>query len=125
VIRLGDECYWLYAAVDPDLNELRYTKLEPTRNNTLAHSFFAEVRKEHHVDNATFLIDGAMPLHEACRRHGLDFRYERHGNRNAAERVFHEVKQRTSSFSDCFSHGDSETTDEWLRSFAFAWNLLI
>lgn len=125
VIQLDDEHYWLYAAVDADSNELLHTKLEPTRNNALAHKFFAELREKHHVDDATFLVDGATPLHEACRRHGLDFRYERHGNRNAVERVFREVKRRTSSFSNCFSHTTVETADEWLRSFAFAWNQLI
>jgi len=30
-----------------------------------------------------------------------------------------------SPFSNCVSHADAETADEWLRSFAFAWNLLI
>ena len=125
VIRLDDERYWLYAAVDPDSNELLHTKLEPARNNALAHGFFAELREQHHVDDATFLLDGATPLHEACRRHALDFHYERHGSRNAVERVFREVKRRTSSFSNCFSHTDPATADEWLRSFAFAWNLLI
>ena len=118
VIRLDEERYWLYAAVDPDSNKLLHTKLEPTRNNALTRSFFAELRERHHVDGATL-------LHEACRRHGLDFRHERHGNRNAVERVFREVKRHTSSFSNCFSHADPETADEWLRSFAFAWNLLI
>jgi transposase-like protein len=30
VIQLNDEQYWLYAAVDPEANELLHTKLEPT-----------------------------------------------------------------------------------------------
>src|SRR6056297_2991788 len=42
VIRLNDEQYWLYAAVDPDTNKLLHTKLEPTRTKVLAHSFFRE-----------------------------------------------------------------------------------
>ncbi|EMA49008.1 IS240-type transposase (ISH102) [Halococcus salifodinae DSM 8989] len=75
MIRLDDERYWLYAAVDPESNELLHTKLEPTRNTALAHGFSAERRQKHHVDDATFLVDdatflvdGATPLHEACRR---------------------------------------------------------
>jgi len=72
-----------------------------------------------------FLVDDATPLREACRRHGLDFRYERHGNRNSAERVFREIRRRTDSFSNCFSHVDLTTADDWLRSFALAWNQLI
>ena len=125
VIRLNDEQYWLYAAVDPDTSELLHTKLEPTRTNVLAHSFFRELREKHAVDNAVFLIDGATPLKDACNRHGLRFQYEKHGNRNSVERVFRELKRRTSLFSNCFSNAEAETADDWLRSFAFAWNQLI
>jgi len=125
VIRLNDEQYWLYAAVDPDTNELLHTQLEPTRTNALAHSFFRELREKHDVDDAVFLVDGATPLKDACTRHGLRFRYEKHGNRNSVERVFREVKRRTSSFSNCFSNADADTADDWLRSFTFAWNQLI
>ncbi|WP_246988446.1 IS6 family transposase [Halorientalis marina] len=125
VIRLNNEQYWLYAAVDPETNELLHTKLEPVRTNALAHAFFAELREKHDVDDAVFLVDGAAPLKDACQRHGLDFRYERHGNRNSVERVFREGKRRTSSFSNCFSNAERDTADDWLRSFAFAWNQLI
>jgi transposase-like protein len=59
VIRLDDEQYWLYAAVDHDTNELLHTKLEPTRTNVIAHGFFSGLRETHDVDDATFLIDGA------------------------------------------------------------------
>src|SRR6056297_3169712 len=41
VIQLNDEQYWLYAAVDPDTNELLHTKLEPTTTKVLSHSFLA------------------------------------------------------------------------------------
>jgi putative transposase len=125
VIQLNDERYWLYAAVDPDTNELLHTTLEPTRTNVLSHRFLAELREKHGVDDAVFLIDGAPQLKDACSRHGLDFRIERHGNRNSVERVFREVKRRTTSFSNCFSNADADTADDWLRSFAFAWNRLI
>ncbi len=33
VIRLNNEQYWLYAAVDPETNELLHTELELTRTN--------------------------------------------------------------------------------------------
>ena len=144
MIQLNDEQYWLYAAVDPNTNELLHTKLEPTRTNVIAHAVFTELREKHDVEdvtrnrrflvgeriakrfvNAVFLIDGATPLKEACHRHGLDFRYDRHGNRNSIERVFREVKRRTTSFSTCFSNAHVDTADDWLTSFAFAWNQLI
>jgi hypothetical protein len=44
------------------------------------------------------LVDGAATLKDACSRHGLDYRYEKHGNRNSVERVFREIKRRTTSF---------------------------
>lgn len=95
VIRLDDEQYWLYAAVDPKTNELLHTQLEPTRNKVIASSFFQELGEKHHVEDAVFLVDGDASLNYACQRHGHDFRYERHGNRNSVERVFREVKRRT------------------------------
>jgi len=125
VIRLNDEQYWLYAAVNPDTNELLHTKLKPTTNKVIAHSFFTELSEKHDVDDAVFLIDGSHSLKDACSRHGHDFRYAKHGNRNSVERVFREVKRRTSSFSNCFSNAEAETADDWLRSFSFAWNQLI
>ncbi len=124
MIQLDEKRYWLYAAVDSDTNNLLHSKLEPVRTNVFAHAFFAELREKHDVDDAVFLVDGATPLQDACSRH-LDFRYERHGNRNSVERVFREIKRRTISISNCFSNTKAETVDEWLRSFAFAWNQLI
>jgi putative transposase len=125
VIRLNDEHYWLYAAVDPETNELLRTKLEPTRTNVLAHAFFAELREKPTVEHAVFLVDGAAPREDGCQRHGLDFRYERHGNRSSVERVFPDIKRRTFPFSNCFSNAERETANDWLEGFAFAWNQLI
>jgi len=92
VIRLDDEQYWLYAAVDPETNELLYTQLETTTNSVPAQRFLAALREKHDVDDAVFLIDGSHSLKDACSRHGLDLRIERHGDRNSVERVFREVK---------------------------------
>ena len=58
VIRL-DKQYWLYAAVDPETNEVLYTRLEPTTNSVIAHAFFAELREKHDGSDAVFLIDGS------------------------------------------------------------------
>ena len=125
VIQLNDEQYWLYAAVDPETNELLHTKLRPTTTKVLAHSFLTELTEKHDVSDAVFLVDGSHSLQAACHRQGFDFRYEKHGNRNAVERVFREIKRRTVTFSNCFSNVEAETADDWLRSFSFAWNQLI
>ena len=125
VIQLNNDKYWLYAAVDPETNELLHPQLEPTTNSVLTQQFLAELREKHDVDDAVFLIDGSHSLKDACSRHGLDHRVERHGDRNSVERVFREVKRRTCSFSNCFSNANTETADDWLRRFTFAWNQLI
>jgi transposase-like protein len=54
VIRLDDEQYWLYAAVDPEPNDLLHIQLETTRNNMIADQFFAEPRDKHDVGDAIF-----------------------------------------------------------------------
>jgi transposase-like protein len=100
VIQLNDNQYWLYAAVNPDSNDLLHTKLEPTRTNVIADQFFAKLCEKHDVDDTIFLVDGAAPLQRTCDKHDLNFRYERRGNRNSVERVFREVKRRTISFSN-------------------------
>ena len=125
MIRLNDEQYWLYAAVDPETNNLLHTRLETTTSNSLVDRFFADIRDKHDIDDATVLVDGSASLQRACRKHDLDFRYERHGNRNSVERVFRKIKRRTISFSKSFSNAKEETADEWLTSFAFACNQLI
>ena len=107
------------------MDDLLHTPLKPTINNALTDRFFADLRDKHDIDAATVLVDGSASLQRACHKHNLDFRYERHGNRNSVERVFREVKRRTTCFSNCFSNADAETANERLRSFAFAWNQLI
>jgi len=73
----------------------------------------------------SFLVDSAPWLQAALHRHSFDHRYEKHGNRNSVERVFRELKLRTNQFSNCFSHAEAETVENWLQAFALAWNQLI
>ena len=72
----------------PKLDELPLTMLEKTTDKGIAHTFIAELREKHDVDSAVFFIDGSRSLKDACRCHSLNFRYERHENRNNVERIF-------------------------------------
>jgi len=125
VIRLNDDLYWLYMAVDPDTNDVLHTKLQPTRNHYTAKDFMLELIEKHDLDESLFLVDGLPSLHDACRYHSLRFQVTKHGNRNSVERVFREVKRRTNAFSNSFSNAHLRTADDWLKSFSFAWNMLI
>ncbi len=100
VIRINDEQYWLYAAVDPATNHLLHVRLFSTYTTALTQIFLRELREKHDVEQSLFLVDGASHLQTALDRAGLRFQYERHGNRNSAERVFCEIKRRISSFSE-------------------------
>ena len=81
MIRPNDDQYWLYAAVAPETNEFIHIQLETTTDSVLAQQFLAELRKKHDVDDTVFLIDDSHSLKDACSRHGLDLRDERHGDR--------------------------------------------
>lgn len=122
VIRINDERHWLYAAVDPQTNEFLHVRLFQTRTTQLTVLFLRELREKQQVEQATFLVDGAHHLKAALERLGLRFQITRHGNRNAVERVFREVKRRTSSFSNTFSNVEPPTAESWLQAFAVWWN---
>ncbi|WP_440767224.1 IS6 family transposase [Natronorubrum sp. DTA7] len=118
VIRLDEHRYWLYTAVDPETNNILHTRLYSTTTTALTERFLQELTEKHDLDDAVFLVDGAKHLQTALRRSGLRFRYEKHGNRSSVERVFREIKRRTSSFSNCFSHAQPSTAESWLQAFA-------
>lgn len=50
---------------------------------------------------------------------------KKHGSRNSVERVFHDIRRLTFSFSNYFSNADADIADDWLKSLAFLWNQLI
>ena len=118
VIRINDQQFWLYAAADPQTNQLLHLRLFSTTTTALTEIFLRELQQKHDVETAVFLVDGAQHLQTALQRTGLQFQIRRHGNRNAVERIFRELKRRTSSFSNCFSHVEPETAENWLQSFA-------
>jgi transposase-like protein len=87
--------------------------------------FLAELRDKQNVDDALFLVDSAPWLQAPLHQYSLDYRYEKHGNRNSAERVFRELKRRTNQFSNCFTHAETDIVENWLQAFAFKWNQVI
>ena len=122
VIQANDERRWLYTAVDPETNKFLYVRLFPARTTQLTVLFLQELQQYVPVTQATILVDDAHHLKAMLSRLGLRFQMRRHGNRNAAERVFREVKRRTSSFSNTFGHAQPTTAERWLQAFAVWWN---
>ncbi|WP_132061233.1 IS6 family transposase [Halorussus amylolyticus] len=118
VIRVTGERCWLYAAVNPATNEFLHSQLFQALTTQLTLLFFRDLREKQQVEQATFLVDEAHHLQTALTRLGLRFQYIRHGNRNSVERVFREVKRRTSSFSNAFRNVELETAESWLQACA-------
>jgi len=125
VIHLNDERYWLLAAVDPATNEFLHFRLHPACTIALTERFLRELRAKHDVEDALFLVDGAPWLQAALHRYDYRFHHETHGNRNAVERVFKEIKRRTNQYSNHFRHATAESAESWLQTLAFVWNQLI
>jgi putative transposase len=121
-IRINDQQYWLYAAVDPETNRILHSRLFPTYTIPIAREFLTELTEKHDVSDAVFLVDDADDLIGGLRRENLSYRVQQHGFRNSVERVFREVERRTSSFSNCFSHVDPTTAETWLQAHAVWWN---
>ena len=121
VIPINNQQFWLYAAANSETNDLLHVQLFSTTTTALTESFLRELRQRHGVENAAFLVNSAQHLQTALQRTGLRFQMHRHGNRNAIERIFRELKRRTSSFSNCFSHvepGNRRIMAPSLRSLA-------
>ena len=86
------------------------------------------------LDETVIRVDDAQRLETALARLGLRCQMCRHGNRNSerhapltarvydagdsVERVSREIKRRTSSFSNTFSHADPTTAEPWLQASA-------
>ena len=124
VIRINGQQFWLYAAVNPDTNKFLHFRLFTTTTTALTRRYLQELQQKYDVSDAVFLVDHAKHLAAALRRAGLRFQTMRHGNRNAAERVFREVKRRTSSLSNSFSYAQPTTTETWLQAFVVWCNSL-
>ena len=118
VIQVGDDRHWLFAAVDPATNELLHVRLFHTRTTQLTLAFLRELGDGYDLKDITFLVDDAQHLKTALARLGHHFQVDRHGHRNSVERVFREVKRRTTSFSNTFSHAATDTAESWLQAFA-------
>jgi len=74
MIRLHGQQFWLYGAVDPQTNEIRW--------------FLTELHHRYRLDDVVFLVDDADYLGPVLAEDSYRFQTLTHGNRNAIERVF-------------------------------------
>lgn len=125
MIQLNNERYWLLAAVDPETDEFLQVRLHPSCTIGLTKRFLRERRQKHTVEDALFLVDGAPWLQTALFELDLGVQHVTHGQRNAVERLFKEIKRRTNQFANHFRHASAASAESRLQTFTFAWNQLI
>jgi transposase-like protein len=97
---LGGKCRWL-TAMEMCLNAVK-VRVRRSRDHV------PDIREPPAME-----FDGAQHLQTVLRS-----QMRRHGNRNAIERIFRELKRRTSSFSNCFSRVEPNTAESWIQAFA-------
>jgi transposase-like protein len=80
--------------------------------------FLDNLQQQCRLRDVTILVDGADYFIEVLDEDGYDYRYEPHGDRNGAERVFREVERRTSLFANSFNNVTLTTAESWFEAFA-------
>jgi transposase-like protein len=95
VINVTGDRFWLVAAVELNINVFLHVRFYPSRNTALTKMFLRELQDKHPIDDAVFLVDGAPWLHAGLFELGVHFGHDTHGYRNPVERVFQEIKRRT------------------------------
>lgn len=118
MIRLHGQQFWLYGAVDPEMNEIFHVSLFQTANKQTTRWFLDELHRRYQLDDVRFLVDDADYLGSVLAEDGYRFQIQSHGNRNAIEHIFWEVERRTLSFANSFSHIELETAEEWIEAVA-------
>jgi len=111
VMKVNGEEYWFVAAVVPSTNRILHAGLYSHRNMAMTSSFLEEIDEKHEVRDAEFLVYGAPWLHAGLRELGVHVRQRTFGDQNPVERVFQEIKRRTSQFYNHFGNAEVETVE--------------
>jgi len=74
VIRINDQQFWLYAAADPETNDVLHVRLFSTTTKALTEIFLRKLQQKHDVETAVFLVDGAHTSKPRSNELGSDFR---------------------------------------------------
>jgi len=88
MIRLRDQKFWLYGAVDPQTNEILHVSHYPTANKRTTRLFLTEIHRRYQLNDVVFLVDDADDLGLVLAEDGHRFQVIQPGNRNAIERIF-------------------------------------
>jgi len=110
---------WLYAAIDVDSKVVLHARLSQHRGTEPATTFLRELKEEHRVCDAEFLVDG-MGYLTALARTNLtgDLNYS---ERNIVEKLFQTYTMRVGRFHETWN-GSQPSAERWLTAYTAYYN---
>ena len=123
ITQQGEE-FTLFAAVDPETRHLLHASVTPSRNTLTTRRFLAELAELYGRAPPIVVTDGATygPVFTPL---GVTRIIRRHSVRKRIERWIQELKRRIDTFYASFTGHEVETTNNWLKQFAWTWNVCL
>ena len=112
---------WLYAAIDVDSKVVLHARLSRNRGTEPATTFLRELKEEHRVGDAEFLVDGMGYLTALAKTDLLgDLNYS---ERNIVEKLFQTYTMRIGRFHETWN-GSQLSAERWLTAYTAYYNHL-
>ena len=123
ITQQGEE-FTLFAAVDPETRHLLHASVAPSRTTLTTRRFLAELAELYGRAPPIVVTDGATygPVFTPL---GITRIIRHHSVRNRIERWIQELKRRIDTFYASFTGHEVETTNNWLKQFAWTWNVCL
>jgi transposase-like protein len=124
VVKQRGQQFVLFAAVDPETRHLIHASVAPSRNYLTTRRCPSEIAELYGRNPPIVVADNAS-YGSAFTKGGVTHVVRRHSVRNSIERWIQELKRRIETFYASFTGYDVETTNNWLRQFAWVWNVCL
>ena len=124
VVKQRGQQFVLSAAIDPETRHLIHASVAPSRNYLTTRRFLTEIAELCGQSPPIVVTDDAS-YGSAFTKEGSTHIIRRHSVRNRIERWIQELKRRIEAFYALFTGYGVETTNNWLRQFAWVWNLCL
>jgi putative transposase len=118
-VSIGDEQYWLYAALDIDSKLLLGVRVSRGRGTRPARAFLTELKAQHDLSETEFLVDG-MGYLTALAQTDLGGHLD-YVMRNLIEKWFQTLTMRVDRFHNTWM-GRRASAQRWLTAFAYYYN---
>jgi transposase-like protein len=117
-VQLGNEYWFLYAAINPESKKIIYARIYPTRNYLTTKSFFKDLKKMYGQLPQMAVVDGG-PWYTSLEKLGIKRVVISGDIRNYIERWFKAFKRRIKVFDKYFPHkqGFVQHINNWIDMY--------